>query len=100
MTHQVHVLPNGPHWCLRVGLLKSFLGWQTAKAAGLKVDTSKWNCLDTLTRAQAESFALVLEKWITKNTPARKLGESKAKVRERALDEIREKYQEAMNEQV
>lgn len=98
MLNHVHILQQRNRFCLRAGLFKSFVGWQTAKAAKLKVGP-EWNCLDNLTRAKAEELAPQLDAWIeSQQTDRDRRMSGKIGVRKAEWMKLEEKYRQAMGE--
>lgn len=92
MIH-VHIVPAGRRFNLRVGLFKSFVGWQTAEAAGLKIPVKCWNCFDNLTRKQAEEIAPKLDAWLLPVGAFLPPSQRKITAKQRKLNVISEKLQ-------
>jgi len=101
MYHHVHLISSGRGYNLRIGLFRSFVGWQTAEAARLPVKTRDaagreiTRCLDGLSRPVAEDLARRLDDWLV--LQGFELGVNKRpSAKQRKLDPIKLKYEEAM----
>jgi hypothetical protein len=66
----VHIIPSGTAFALRVGMFRGVVSYQTAEAAHLDVITRDGtgygipDCLDRLTRTQAEALGQQLDDWL------------------------------------
>lgn len=96
--HHVHIIPSGKRFNLRVGLFKSFVGWQTAEAAALDVVTRDGSgyglpCFDNLTEAEAKRIAPLLDAYLVSSGS---FGISDMKKERKSISDAKAKYNEAV----
>lgn len=96
--HHVHIIPAGKRFNLRVGLFKSFVGWQTAEAAALDVVTRDGTgyglpCFDNLTEAEAKRIAPLLDAYLVSSGS---FGVGDMKKERKSISDAKAKYNEAV----
>lgn len=101
LTH-VHTIKQGRHFSLRVGRLQSLVGYQTAEAAELPVVTRDGrgyglvDCLDNLTRKEADTLAPLLDRWLLSMGAFLPPGGSRPSATAQRRSKLESKYQSAM----
>lgn len=101
MPGHVHIVGESNGFNLRVGLFRSFVGWQTAEVAQLPVQTRDSSgreiarCLDGLSQPVAKDLAAKLDEYLERQGFG-KTSKSGPSAKERKLDPVKLKYEEAM----